>query len=209
MLGRLGCQPAQELGRVAKDLDVQGAPITFCSDRLASPTRRRGDHGGQTRPAFSVDMPPERDVVRVCPRGEIDMNTVGAARSQLDELAGADFMRVVLDLQGTTFLDSTGLRRSTRTPRPRRTAGSSGSSRGHPTCSGPVRSPASGSGSLRRSRRSPACAAEGRRVMITPLNPNPSAREPSGSRPRRRRVAMFDPDPRPRSPASRGAPAGS
>ena len=31
-------------------------------------------------------------------------------RSQLDELAGADFTPVVLDLRGTTFLDSTGLR---------------------------------------------------------------------------------------------------
>jgi anti-sigma B factor antagonist len=60
--------------------------------------------------AFSVDVQPERDVVRVCPRGEIDMDTVGAVRSQLDELAGAGFTRVVLDLRGTTFLDSSGLR---------------------------------------------------------------------------------------------------
>jgi anti-anti-sigma factor len=38
------------------------------------------------------------------------MDTVGVVRSQLDELAGAGFTRVVLDLRGTTFLDSTGLR---------------------------------------------------------------------------------------------------
>jgi anti-sigma B factor antagonist len=69
-----------------------------------------GDHDGQTPPAFSVDVQPERDVVRVCPRGEIDMDTVGAVRAQLDELAGSGFTRVVLDLRGTTFLDSTGLR---------------------------------------------------------------------------------------------------
>jgi anti-sigma B factor antagonist len=53
---------------------------------------------------------PERDVVRVCPRGEVDLDTVGAVRSQLDELVGAGFTRVVLDLRGTTFIDSTGLR---------------------------------------------------------------------------------------------------
>jgi anti-anti-sigma factor len=53
---------------------------------------------------------PDRDVVRVCPRGEIDMDTVDAVRSQLDALAGAGFTSVVLDLRGTTFLDSTGLR---------------------------------------------------------------------------------------------------
>jgi anti-anti-sigma factor len=59
---------------------------------------------------------PERDVVRVCPRGEIDIDTVGAVRSQLDELVGAGFTRVVLDLRDTTFLDSTGLRLSERLP---------------------------------------------------------------------------------------------
>jgi anti-sigma B factor antagonist len=67
-------------------------------------------HAGQVPSAFSVDVQPERDVVRVCPRGEVDMDTVGAVRSQLDELTGAGFTCVVLDLRGTTFLDSTGLR---------------------------------------------------------------------------------------------------
>lgn len=60
--------------------------------------------------SFSVDVEPERDVVRVCPRGDVDLATVGRLREQVDELIGAGFLRVVLDLRGVTFLDSTGLR---------------------------------------------------------------------------------------------------
>jgi anti-sigma B factor antagonist len=71
----------------------------------------RDHHGLRLLPdAFRVDVHPERDVVRVCPRGEIDLDTVGAVRTQLDELTNAGFRRVVLDLRDATFLDSTGLR---------------------------------------------------------------------------------------------------
>jgi hypothetical protein len=41
---------------------------------------------GTPPPAFSVDVRPERDVVRVCPVGEVDLDTVGVVRAQLDEL---------------------------------------------------------------------------------------------------------------------------
>jgi anti-sigma B factor antagonist len=58
---------------------------------------------------FCVDVTPERDVVRVCPRGDIDLATVGAVRERVDELTGAGFRRVVLDLRGVTFLDASGL----------------------------------------------------------------------------------------------------
>jgi anti-anti-sigma factor len=61
---------------------------------------------GASPPAFRVDVRPERDVVRVCPVGEIDLDTVGAVHAQLDELTAAGFKRVILDLRKVTFLDS-------------------------------------------------------------------------------------------------------
>ncbi len=61
---------------------------------------------GALPPAFSVDVRPERDLVRVCPVGEIDCDTVGVVRAQLGELTRAGFACVVLDLRDVTFLDS-------------------------------------------------------------------------------------------------------
>jgi anti-anti-sigma factor len=61
-------------------------------------------------PGFSVEVCPERSVVRVCPVGEVDLSTVGEVRAQIEELKSAGFTRVVLDLREVTFLDSTGLR---------------------------------------------------------------------------------------------------
>lgn len=65
--------------------------------------------GDGAAPAFSVEVHPDRDVARVCPVGEIDLETVGAVRARLDELTAAGFTRVVLDLRDATFLDSSGL----------------------------------------------------------------------------------------------------
>ena len=59
---------------------------------------------------FRVDVVPERDVVRVCPIGELDLATVGDVRARLDELQRSGFSRIVLDFRGTTFIDSSGLR---------------------------------------------------------------------------------------------------
>jgi anti-sigma B factor antagonist len=59
---------------------------------------------------FHVDVEPERDVVRVCPSGDVDLATVGDIRERVDELTTAGFRRVVIDLREVTFLDSTGLR---------------------------------------------------------------------------------------------------
>jgi anti-sigma B factor antagonist len=63
----------------------------------------------ETVTPFTVDVEPERDVVRVCPRGDVDLATVGLLRDQVDELISVGFRRVLLDLRGVTFLDSTGL----------------------------------------------------------------------------------------------------
>ena len=59
---------------------------------------------------FAVDVHPQRDVIRVAPVGEIDIATVGALRARIEELVSSGFARVTLDLQGVTFIDSTGLR---------------------------------------------------------------------------------------------------
>ena len=61
-------------------------------------------------PEFRVDVAPERDVVRVCPVGELDLGTVGLVEAAIEELTAAGFTRLVLDLRGATFLDSTGIR---------------------------------------------------------------------------------------------------
>jgi anti-sigma B factor antagonist len=59
---------------------------------------------------FAIDVHPRRDVVRVAPVGEIDLVTVGPLRERIGELLSAGFSRLTLDLQGVTFMDSTGLR---------------------------------------------------------------------------------------------------
>ena len=69
-----------------------------------SATRLDTDH------QFRLDVELERDAVRVCPRGEVDLATAGAIREKFDEMSALGFRRVVLDLRGVTFLDSTGLR---------------------------------------------------------------------------------------------------
>ena len=58
---------------------------------------------------FRVVARPERDIVRVCPFGEVDMDTVGQIREQLENATASGARHVVLDLRGVTFLDSTGL----------------------------------------------------------------------------------------------------
>jgi anti-anti-sigma factor len=59
---------------------------------------------------FRVEVEPDREVVRVCPIGDVDLSTVDEVRAQVEDLTAAGFKRVVLDLRQTTFLDSTGLR---------------------------------------------------------------------------------------------------
>src|SRR3954454_12198701 len=51
----------------------------------------------------------EGDIVHVCPRGEVDIDTVGQIGEQIDGSTATGATHVVLDLRGVTFLDSTGL----------------------------------------------------------------------------------------------------
>ena len=59
---------------------------------------------------FHVGLEPERDVVRVCPAGDVDLATTGEIRHKVEAVIAAGFRRVVIDLRQVTFLDSTGLR---------------------------------------------------------------------------------------------------
>jgi anti-sigma B factor antagonist len=59
---------------------------------------------------FRIDVEPARDSVRVAPVGELDIATVDKLRAEVERLREAGFNRVVLDLRGVRFLDSTGLR---------------------------------------------------------------------------------------------------
>jgi anti-sigma B factor antagonist len=58
---------------------------------------------------FSVSRRREQDAAVVVPTGEIDLATVDAVRDELTH-ARADARRVVLDLRGVSFMDSSGLR---------------------------------------------------------------------------------------------------
>jgi anti-sigma B factor antagonist len=83
-------------------------------------TRQVRPHDAGTSPAapaaealptpFRVEVALQREAVHLRPVGELDMATVGRVRERLDELTAAGFKRVILDLRGATFLDSSGLR---------------------------------------------------------------------------------------------------
>ena len=63
---------------------------------------------GEARPEpFGVEVQRRDDVAIVQPRGELDVATVEALRAALDGIESAG--RLVLDLRGLSFIDSTGL----------------------------------------------------------------------------------------------------
>jgi anti-sigma B factor antagonist len=78
--------------------------LTPCNGAAAPGTTQ---HDGAAR--FQVDVQPEPRGARVRPLGEIDLATVASVRRKIDELIAAGCERVVLDLRGVTFMDSTGL----------------------------------------------------------------------------------------------------
>ena len=59
---------------------------------------------------FRIDVEPTRDSVRVAPVGELDIATVEKLRTEVERLRESGFTKLVLDLRGVRFLDSTGLR---------------------------------------------------------------------------------------------------
>ena len=57
---------------------------------------------------FAVEVQRRGAVAIVQPRGELDLATVDTLRAALDDIKSTE--RLVLDLRGLSFLDSTGLR---------------------------------------------------------------------------------------------------
>ena len=76
--------------------------------RMRPVERPAGSQAGDPAP-FRVVVRTERDVVRVCPFGEVDIDTVDRVREQLENATAMGARHVVLDLRGVSFLDSTGL----------------------------------------------------------------------------------------------------
>ena len=68
----------------------------------ASDRRERSAH-------FQILARIHRDVVRICPLGDVDIETVGPIRERIKELAAAGEKRLILDLRGATLFDSAGL----------------------------------------------------------------------------------------------------
>lgn len=60
-------------------------------------------------PEFIVDVWADRDHVVVAPVGELDMATAPKLREAIEDLLGQGWDRLVIDLTGATFIDSTGL----------------------------------------------------------------------------------------------------
>src|SRR5215210_1111950 len=78
------------------------------TSRLDPAERSRGRRTGA--PAlFRTVVHIEGGVVRVCPFGEVDIDTAGQICEQLENATATGAKHLVLDLRGVTFLNSTGL----------------------------------------------------------------------------------------------------
>jgi anti-anti-sigma factor len=60
-------------------------------------------------PEFTVDVIPDREIVTVRPRGELDLATVAEVDAVMTELCESGFERIVLDLGALRFVDSAGV----------------------------------------------------------------------------------------------------
>ena len=58
---------------------------------------------------FTCQVSREEGEAVVSPRGELDMATVGAVEAELQQLRQNGTPRIILDLGGLTFMDSSGL----------------------------------------------------------------------------------------------------
>jgi anti-sigma B factor antagonist len=59
---------------------------------------------------LTCEIVPERDAVRVRPLGALDLATAPMLAAEVAQLRDAGFRRIVVDLRGLDFIDSSGLR---------------------------------------------------------------------------------------------------
>ncbi|MDX6723988.1 MAG: anti-sigma factor antagonist [Solirubrobacteraceae bacterium] len=59
--------------------------------------------------ALLCEIRPDRDVVVIAPQGELDISTAPILDAQLSDLCDVGFDKLILDLRGLEFLDSTGV----------------------------------------------------------------------------------------------------
>ena len=80
---------------------------------------------GETPPLamFDVRPDPDRQAVRVAISGEVDMAPAKQLRIALNEADRSGFAEIVIDLQGLSFIDSSGLRELVVAARRARRAG--------------------------------------------------------------------------------------
>jgi len=90
------------------DARTRGAHLDR-KDDLTTRDEESDPLAGEFEP-FRIDVEPARDSVRVAPVGELDLATVDKLRAEIERLRESGFARIVLDLRGVRFLDSTGLR---------------------------------------------------------------------------------------------------
>jgi anti-sigma B factor antagonist len=76
---------------------------------VADPSDLSNAPGG-LEPPFRCEVLRERDAVRVCPIGSLDLATTPELEQQIEELRRAGVRHLIIDLRGLTFMDSTGLR---------------------------------------------------------------------------------------------------
>ena len=62
------------------------------------------------RQSFSLSVVPRRSEIAVVPGGDLDLACADALEDEVRELRRSGFERVVIDLRGVEFMDSTGLR---------------------------------------------------------------------------------------------------
>jgi anti-sigma B factor antagonist len=75
------------------------------SQAQPQPTNRRPNDEASLR----CEVLPEREAVRVRPIGSLDIATAPVLEQQLKELRDAGFRRLIVDLGGLCFMDSTGV----------------------------------------------------------------------------------------------------
>ena len=78
---------------------------------MSDPDRSEGQRDDSTAlpPTFSVAVEPQRDGVRIVPRGDLDLATAEQLQDQLKAQIDAGSARIEVDLRDVGFMDSTGL----------------------------------------------------------------------------------------------------